>query len=428
MDYAHVAYFKKEGIMKSRCGVLIVFALFCLVISSAVLAQNLPITKPEAVGLSSERLNRLSTNLEAAVKKGRVPGVVALIARRGKIAYFESFGMQDIEKKVPMKKDSIFRIYSMTKPIVSVAAMTLWEEGRFFLSDPVAKYLPEFKDMKIGKEGTYFKTVPAQKTMKIHDLLRHTSGITYGVFGKSTVKSMYMDAKVYDSDQTLKEHCEKLGKLPLLFEPGTRWDYGRSTDVVGRLIEVLTGKPLDVALEERVYKPLAMKDSGFYVKQDKLNRIAEPFKGKKHPRLLDITKSPKFLSGGGGGVSTAGDYARFTQMLLNGGQLNGKRILSRKTIEYMTSDHIGTIANLPDLWYLPGPGYGFGLGFAVRLETGRAAMPGSVGDFAWGGYAGTKFWVDPEEDLITVLMIQNPLASGYIGNLFRTMVYQAIID
>jgi CubicO group peptidase (beta-lactamase class C family) len=415
MDYAPVAYFKKEGIMKSHRGVLIVFALFCLFIGSAVLAQGLPMTKPEAVGLSSERLNRLSTNLEAAVKKGRFPGVVALIARRGKIAYFESFGMQDIEKNVPMKKDSIFRIYSMTKPIVSVAAMTLWEEGRFFLSDPVAKYLPEFKDMKIGVEGTYFKTVAAQNPIRIHDLLRHTSGITYGVFGNSTVKRMYRDVKIWHFDHTLTEMCEKLGKLPLLFEPGTKWDYGMSTDVVGRLIEVLTGKTLDVALEERIFQPLGMKDSGFYVKPDKLNRVAEPFKGKKDPPLLDVTKPPKFLSGGGGSVSTTGDYARFAQMLLNGGQLQGKRILSRKTIAYMASDHIGPIALQPDLWYLPGPGYGFGLGFGVRLENGRAAQPGSVGEFTW-------------EDLITVLMIQNPLASGFIGNLFRTMVYQAIID
>ena len=225
-----------------------------------------------------------------------------------------------------------------------------------------------------------------------------------------------------------REVCEKLGKLPLLFEPGTKWDYGMSTDVIGRLIEVLTGKTLDVALEERVFQPLGMKDSGFYVKQDKWNRVAEPFKGEKEPPLLDVTAPPKFLSGGAGGISTAGDYARFAQMLLNGGQLDGKRILSRKTIEYMTSDHIGSIANLPDLWYLPGPGYGFGLGFGVRLENGRSSQPGSVGDFYWGGYAGTKFWVDPKEDLIAVLMIQNPLQSGYFGDLFRTMVYQAIID
>jgi CubicO group peptidase (beta-lactamase class C family) len=414
--------------MKSRFSLLIGFTVLCLLVSSAVLAQSLPMAKPEAVGLSSERLNRLSTNLEAAVKKGRFPGVVALIARRGKIAYFESFGMQDIEKKIPMKKDSIFRIYSMTKPIVSVAAMTLWEEGRFFLSDPVAKYLPEFKDMKIGVEGTYFKTVPAQKPIRIHDLLRHTSGITYGVFGNSAVKRMYRDVKIWDFDHTLKEMCEKLGKLPLLFEPGTKWDYGMSTDVVGRLIEVLTGKTLDVALEERIFQPLGMNNSGFYVKKDKLNRVAEPFKGEKQPPLLDVTKPPKFLSGGGGGVSTTGDYARFAQMLLNGGQLQGKRLLSRKTVAYMASDHIGPIATQPDLWYLPGPGYGFGLGFGVRLENGRAAQPGSVGEFYWGGYAGTKFWIDPEEDLITVLMIQNPLASGYIGNLFRTMVYQAIVD
>jgi len=415
--------------MKYRYNGLIVLTMFCLFFKSVVLAEVLPTVKPEAVGLSSERLNRLSLILEEDVRQGKVPGVVALIARRGKIAYFESFGMQDIEKKEPMKKDSIFRIYSMTKPIVSIAAMTLWEEGRFFLSDPVAKYLPEFKDMKIGIEGMYFKTVPAQNTMKIHDLLRHTSGITYGIFGKSTVKSMYREANLwFFIDHTLKEVCEKLGKLPLLFEPGTKWDYGMSTDVVGRLIEVLTGKTLDVALEELVFQPLGMKDSGFYVKQGKLNRIAEPFKGEKEPPLLDVTEPPNFFSGGAGGVSTAGDYTRFAQMLLNGGQLDGKRILSRKTIEYMTSDHIGSVANLPDIRYAPGPGYGFGLGFGVRLENGRSSQPGSVGDFYWGGYAGTKFWVDPKEDLIAVLMIQNPLQSGYFGDLFRTMVYQAIID
>jgi CubicO group peptidase (beta-lactamase class C family) len=410
------------------CVVVSVLGLF---VNASAVAGPLPTAKPEEVGLSSERLQRMSSTLKVDVEKGMVPGVVALVARGGRIAYFESFGWRDKEAGAPMQNDAIFRVYSMTKPFVSVAAMMLHEEGRFFLEDPVSKYLPEFSDLKLGVESPHFSTVPLQRTMTVQDLLRHTSGITYGVFGKSVVKSMYMDAKIWSFDQTLEDMLKNLAKIPLVYEPGTQWEYGRSTDVVGRLIEVISGMPLDQFLETRVFQPLKMADAGFWVKPENHNRIAQPAKDPKTgkaPEMINVTAKPKMLSGGGGGVATAGDYVRFAQMLLNGGELEGVRLLSPKTVEYMTSDHLGPMAKRDDGWYLPGPGYGFGLGFAVRLDNGRSAWVGSKGDYYWGGWGGTYFWVDPREKLIAVLMIQDPDKRLYYRRLFRSLVYQALIE
>jgi CubicO group peptidase (beta-lactamase class C family) len=395
-----------------------------------VTQHSLPQATPEEIGLSSSRLERLGRVLRGEIERGRVPGAVALIARRGRVGYFESLGFRDPAAGSPMQKDDIFRIYSMTKPITSVAAMMLWEEGRFLLSDPIAKYLPEFADLYVAVErGEEIERVPTVRAVTIHDLLRHTSGLTYEFRGSGPVHKMYMSAKVYSRAQSNADQVATLSKLPLLHQPGTRWEYSRSTDVVGRLIEVLSGLSLGAFFERHILAPLGMVDTAFHVPPHHHARLAEAFA--KDPdsggavQLVEVRNAPAFESGGGGLVSTASDYARFLQMLLNGGTLDGSRTLSRKTVELMTADHLGAVTGAPDLLL---PGYGFGLGFAVRLQAGIAPVPGSVGQYFWGGLAGTTFWVDPAEQLFAVLLIQAPGRRDYFRTLYRDLVYSAIDD
>jgi len=390
----------------------------------------LPTALPEEIGLSSTRLERLGSVLRGEVDCGRVPGAVALISRRGRIGYFESFGQRDAAAGAPMAKDTIFRIYSMTKPITSVAVMMLWEQGRFLLSDAIAKYLPEFSAPQVAVErGAEIERVAAARAITIQDLLRHTSGLTYEFRGSGPVHKMYMGAKVDRRAQTSAEHSATLGSLPLLHQPGTRWEYSRSTDVLGRLVEVLSGVPLSVFFERHILAPLGMVDTAFHVPPQHHSRLAQAFAADPDSggaiRLLEVRDPPGFESGGGGLVSTASDYARFLQMLLNGGTLDGCRTLSRKTIEFMTADHLGPITGAPDL--LP-PGHGFGLGFAVRLQTGFNSSPGSIGLYFWGGLAGTAFWVDPAEKLFAILLIQAPGRREYYRTLFRDLVYAAFDD
>jgi CubicO group peptidase (beta-lactamase class C family) len=368
--------------------------------------------------------------LRGEIERGRVPGTVALVARRGRLAYFESLGKRDPAGGAPMAKDSIFRIYSMTKPVVSVAAMMLWEEGRFLLNDPIGKFLPDLADPKVAVvHGTQIELVPAERPITIQDLLRHTSGLTYEFRGSGPVHKMYNAARIYSRDQSNADQVAALGKLPLLHQPGTAWEYGRSTDVVGRLVEVLSGLTLGEYLQRHIFTPLGMVDTAFHVPAHQHGRLAESFA--KDPdtgtgvQLLKVHDAPKFESGGGGLVSTAGDYARFLQMLLNRGRLAGVRLLSRKTIELMTVDHLGSITGAPDLLL---PGYGFGLGFAVRLQPGISHVPGSVGQYFWGGLAGTTFWVDPAEELFAIMLIQAPGQRDYFRNLFRDLVYAAFDD
>ena len=390
----------------------------------------LPRATPEDVGLSSAGLARLGRVMQGEVGRGVVPGAVALIARRGQLAYFESFGQRDPASGAPMATDSIFRIYSMTKPIVSVAAMMLWEEGRFLLSDPIAKYLPELGNVRVAvAQGADIGQVDAERPITVQDLLRHTSGLTYEFRGNGPVHKMYNAARIYSRDQTNADQVATLSKLPLLHQPGTKWEYSRSTDVVGRLVEVLSGISLGQFLEQRLFAPLGMTDTAFHVPVPLQARLAEAFA--KDPetgsgvQLVNVKSQPKFESGGGGLVSTAADYARFLQMLLNRGRLDRVRYLSRKTIELMTADHLGSITGAPDLLL---PGYGFGLGFAVRLQPGIAHVPGSVGQYFWGGLAGTTFWVDPAEELFAIMMIQAPGQRDYFRTLFRDLVYAAFDD
>lgn len=409
---------------------------FALLIGGAALAAPLPEAAPAAAGISAQRLERMTIALRASVERGDIPGAVIMLARNGKLVYSQSFGMQDKEKSIRMREDSIFRAYSMTKPVVSVAAMMLVEEGRLSLHEPIAKYLPEFKDMKVGVETTdaatgttTFSTVPAKRPITVQDLLRHTSGIPYGVFTpvRYHVQKLYRDANLFSPTLTLEAFSKAVAQLPLCFEPGTSWEYGHSSDILGRVVEVVSGQSLEVFMRERIFTPLKMPDTAFHVPPEKHSRLAQPQLDPalgKPAELLDVTGTPAMFSGGHGLVTTAGDYLRFGQMLANGGELDGARILGPKTVAFMASDHIGSISR--GSFFIPGPGYGFGLGFGVRTDTGLSQWPGTIGEYNWGGYAGTVFWIDPKERLVPVLMMQSPEQRLAIRLMFRNLVYQAV--
>ncbi len=427
--------------MMFRFAGLVVLALS---LCAPAIAQGIPKAQsPEEVGFVATRLKRLSDRLEEGVKNNEIPGAVVLIARNGKIAMFDAFGYRDREAKAPMKTDSIFRIASMTKPITSVAAMILVEEGKLSLADPVSRYIPEFAETKVSTEKTNpdgtvkLGLEPQFRPMTVMDLMRHTSGLTYGAISSNSVKQSYVDMKVMVPDQTNAEMVTKLAKLALLYQPGTHWEYSMSTDVLGRVIEVASGMPLDKFIEERITKPLRMGDTDFNVSPDKKDRGARPQKegpGSQVPPIPDITLKTTWKSGGAGLTSTAADYARFLQMFANGGQLDGARIISRKTIDLMTADNLPPdIVMGADAWRM-GPlepsarmGQGFGLGFAVRNEQGRNPLLGSPNDYHWGGAYGTYFWHDPRERMYVVFMMQAPAAAERYRNLVRDLVYQALI-
>jgi CubicO group peptidase (beta-lactamase class C family) len=389
----------------------------------------------EQVGFAPDRLAKITETLKADVAKGTLPGAVVIIQRKGKPAYFESFGALDPQTKAPMTKDGIFRIYSMTKALTSVATMMLVEEGKLQLSDPVAKYLPALKDVQVGTEKPgadgkpVLETAPARRAMTVQDLLRHTSGLTYGFFGDSLVKKTY--ANLFDGEFDNNEHVARLAKLPLHYEAGTTWDYSHSTDVLGAVVEKVSGKSLDVFFKERITGPLGMKDTAFFVANAADHkRVVEPFANDRSIgggiNFFDPRQPTKWFSGGGGLMGTAADYARFLQMLLNGGTLDGKRYLSPQTVRYMTTDHMGSVIK-PGPLYLPGAGYGFGLGFAVRLSDGVAPYAGSAGDYYWGGAGGTYFWVDPKQEMFVVFMMQSPKQRVYYRSLIRDMTYAALV-
>lgn len=417
-----------------RKSAFLVFALLAML--APALARDLPTAKPADVGLSAERLDRIMHVLREDSQKGIIPGAALMVVRQGKVAYFETVGLLDPDTKAPMRKDAIFRIYSMSKPITSVAVMMLVEQGKITLDEPIAKYIPAFKDMKVGRETRdaegkpMLDVVAATRPITIQDLLRHTSGITYGFFGDLLVKKAYVEANIFDGDFDNAQFAERIAKLPLAFQPGTTWDYSHSTDILGRLIEVVSGKSLYQFEKENILDPLGMTDTSFYVADSaKHPRIAEPFKSDRKIGAGVDVNDPRIVrkseSGGGGMVGTMTDYARFLLMLRNGGTLDGKRYLGAKTVAYMTSDHTAGVIT-PGPYYLPGPGYGFGLGFAVRKETGVAPSPGSPGDFNWGGAAGTYFWVDPKEDLFVVYAMQSPAQRVHYRQIVRDMVYSAI--
>jgi CubicO group peptidase (beta-lactamase class C family) len=386
--------------------------------------------KPEDVGLSSIQLKRLEDVTRQHVESGLVPGAVMLVARRGKVAWVSVQGQRDPAVADPMKLDSIFRIYSMTKPIVSVAVMQMVEEGRLQVSDPVAKFLPEIGKMKVGTEKIadgrpVLHHADPDRPMTVQDLLRHTSGLIYGSRGGGLVNQSYIDARIGNRAMSNQEFVTALSALSLRFSPGARWEYGVSTDVLGRLVEVIDGKTLGEALSARVFKPLGMVDSGFQVPADKLARAAQPGprpNGQPMTPRFAVNDGAKYESGGGGLTSTMDDYLRFTTMLANEGELAGKRVLGKQTVAFMTADHTGTRPGRP-------PGLGFGLGFEVRTRTGDSALPGTVGEYGWAGNAGTLFWIDPKEQLTAIYMVQvsDPDRIA-LRNQFRSMVQAAIID
>jgi len=398
--------------------------------------------KPEDVGLSSQRLQRIRDTLQADIDKGLVPGAVLLIARRGQIANSEALGYRDREDGAVMTPDTIFRIASMTKPVVSVAAMMLAEEGKLLIANPVSRYIPAFADLKVAANSDdpgakALMLEPLQREMTVQDLMRHTSGLTYAHLTGPHLKQAYEAAGVVDERQTNAEMAEKLAKVPLAYQPGTTFQYGVSTDMLGRVVEVASGTSLDRFIDERICKPLGLLKTSFGPIDG--SRSAQPqidSASGKRPPMRDTSVRPTWISGGSGLLSTAGDYVRFCQMLLNGGELGGARLLAPPSIALMTSDHLtpetrrspSTPALFGALAPTPEFGLGFGLGFAVRTHSGRNPLPGSVGDFSWSGVTGTYFWIDPQQELIAILMMQAPLQRLHYRYLMRTMVYQAIID
>jgi CubicO group peptidase (beta-lactamase class C family) len=415
-----------------------------LALTVAGLAAELPTADPGQAGVG--RLDRITQFFKADTQSKRIPGAVVMIARNGKVVYNEAFGVRDPATGAPMQKDSIFRIYSMTKPITGVAVLMLMEEGKIRLTDPISKYLPALKNPKVMTETVdtqgrrVTSTVPASREITIQDLLRHTSGITYGAGTSAAEQAMTKagiglqlaggDTKPLSARMTDQQLVDELGKLPLMFQPGTSWEYGRSIDVLLALVEVVSGQRADTFLAERIFKPLGMDDTFFNVPPDKLDRVAQPGPDPdtgETAKLTDVTQPRIFLGGGEGLLSTASDYMRFALMLAGNGESNGVRLLSRKSVELMTSDHLGPALSQGPT-FLPGPGYGFGLTVAVRTQPGMAGYEGSVGEYNWGGAAGTAFWVDPKEKLVPIMMIQAPGQRLHYRIAFRGLVYQSIVD
>ena len=389
----------------------------------------LPQAQPESLELSPSRLQRMSDAFKRDIDEGTIPGVTVMVARRGQIGWFEALGRQSPTASAPMALNSIFRIFSMTKPIVSIGIMMLLEEGHFLLNDPVAKYIPEFAEQKVGIENNgKLELVPLVRPMTIHDLLRHTSGITYDHTGNGLVQQLYQQSRLRSRKISNAEHAALVASLPLMCQPGAEWNYSRSTDILGRIIEIVSGKTLGAFLTERILAPLQMTETAFHTASENADRLAEafatdPWNGDK-VQLFNMLDKPVMESGGGGLVSTTMDYARFCQMLLNGGMLDGNRIIGRKTLDLMASDHLGPKVKLQS--HLVPAGHSFGLGFAVRTASGMAPFAGSLGQFFWSGMAGTFFWIDPKEELFTEFMSQGPGQREYFRTLLRSLVYAAV--
>ena len=425
----------------------LIAAAIAIILPCVAFAQDLkPAADPRGLGFSADRLDRITRSFQAEVDHNQIPGAVVLIARNDKVAYLHAFGFRDRERNLPMTTDAIFRLASMTKPIVTVAAMTLVEEGKLDIAAPVANYLPEFKDLQVGVETkdpvtgkVELKLEPQVRPMTVQDLMRHTSGLVYGPpIGVGPIPIAYREAGVSSRNETLAQMVTKLSKIPLAHQPGEVWEYSMATDVLGRVIEVVSGEDLDHYVEAHVTKPLGMTSTGFYVKDGDKDRVAQtgvdPATGKA-PVLFDATEKPKGFSGGSGALSTAGDYLRFAEMLLHKGKLGPTRILAPSTVTLMTSNAlkpgIGYATAIPrflDIGPTPAMGQGFGLGFAVRTEPGQNPLPGSVGSFYWTGAFGTTFYVDPGQNMIVIMMVQLPLGpkGAYYRQMVRALAYQAL--
>jgi CubicO group peptidase (beta-lactamase class C family) len=426
---------------------LSLIAFVAVAASVSAFAQELkPETDPTKLGFAADRLERVTQAFQGFVDAGQIPGAVVLIARDDKVAYYRAFGFRDREQNIAMTTDSIFRIASMTKPIVSVAAMMLAEEGKLDLGAPVSSYIPEFKDLKVrveqvdpsnGKKEAVLQ--PQLRPMTVQDLLRHTTGLVYAPpIGNGPVAEAYREANVLDRNATLAEMVTKLSSLPLANQPGEVWEYSVSVDVLGRVVEIVSGMDLDRFIQDRITKPLGMASTGFYAGDADRARIAQPQIDQatgKRPPFFDPAQKPKLFSGGGGLVSTASDYLRFCEMLLHSGQAGNTRLLSPTSVSLMTSNALkpgigyapAVAQRFGDIGPTPAMGQGFGLGFAVRTETGQNPAPGSVGSFYWTGAFGTTFFVDPKQRLIIIMMIQVPLpANNFYRRAVRHLAYQAL--
>jgi CubicO group peptidase (beta-lactamase class C family) len=417
--------------LRRACALLVATCL-----SATASAQNLTSPDPEGAGFSPERLARIAPWYQSQVDAAKLPGAVVAIARNGKLAYLQAIGTYDRAGKIPLTPDAIFWIASMTKPVTSVAAMMLVEEGKLDLAAPVSRYLPELKDMQVGVEKTDPSTgkselvlEPPKRPMEVIDLLRHTSGLVYPEEGTTLVHKAYRQVATFKRNRTLAEFVSGLAKMPLAYQPGEVWEYSWGVDVLARVVEVASGQAFDEFLQTRIFKPLGMVDTGFYVTESKLARLVDPLPEGRWP-LWDVTKQPKLFSGGGGLVSTAPDYLRFAQMLLNGGELDGVRILAAKTVQQMTTDALPPdvrFAGIIGAFVGPKVGTSWGLGFALRTNPEFSLLPGAVGSFSWSGIWGTYFWIDPVEKLVAVQMIQVPADTGFVyRDALRHLTYAAL--
>lgn len=408
-------------------------------ISTAACADGaMRVYPPDAV-LSSQRLERITDFFNAEVSNSKIAGAIVLIQHRGKQAYFKSFGKIDATTGEPMASDAIFRIFSMTKPVTSVAAMLLVDDGKLKLDDPVSKYIPSFADARVGVEtkaengDPVLKLVPLDRPITIEDLLRQSAGIPYGFYGKSLVRSAYNNADIYAEGTDNAAVAEKIARLPLAEQPGTLWTYGHSMDVLARVIEVISGKSLYTFEKERLFDPLGMKDTSYYVADPSQHRrIAEPLPSDSNFRTGN-SRNPRVFSkwepGTSGLLTTIGDFSRLAQMLLNGGELDGRRYLKPETFATMTANHIAPATGVKrGAYYFPGDGFGYGLGFGVRTEPGNATPPppGSLGEIKWDGAGGTYFWIDRVQDMFVILMMQSPSERGRIQPALKAMVYDAL--
>ena len=417
--------------------VLSIAALLCL--APCLIAQELPTALPQDVGLSAEKLQRIGPAVQQFIDDEQVAGAVTMVARQGKVAWVKAQGMRDVQAKRAMRPDTIFRIYSMTKPVTSTAIMMLYEEGKLKLDDPVSQYIPEFKALKVvtDPDQAEITQVQPQREMTVRDLLRHTSGLTYGIFSDTAVDRMYREVGVsVGRDGNLHEVVKKLGQVPLLYQPGTKWHYSVSTDVLGHLVEVVSGRSLDEFFAERIFAPLGMKDTGFHVPAEKLDRLAanygpDPAGGL---RVIDAAatskyaRPPTFLSGGGGLVSTAGDYMRFCLMLHGGGKFGGQRLLKSKTVGMMTRNHLPKEAMPVAFGEAKRHGVGFGLGFSVRVRKTDWEAAARLGEYGWGGAASTHFWISPRDGMVVVALTQYMPFSDRVERALKPIVYEAIVD
>jgi CubicO group peptidase (beta-lactamase class C family) len=405
--------------------------LVALTLWSGTTARELPVVKPEEVGMSSAKLAKVDDVLKGFIAEKKLAGGIVAISRKGKIVHFGTYGKMDLERDKPMKPDSIFRIYSMSKAITTAAALILFDEGKYELDDPVGKYIPEFKELSVWRES---QAEPAKRQMTVRDLMRHTSGLSYGFVGNGPVEKRYKKDKPIDRAGSLSAMIKKLSDIPLAFEPGSKWQYSVSIDVLGRLVEIWSGKKLENFLTERICKPLDMKDTAFDVPKGKIDRFTANYGPSESGglRLIDDPVKSRYLtkaglaSGGGGLVSTTRDYLRFLQMVLNGGELHGTRILKKKTVRLMTRNQLPKKIMPIRIGPIPRVGVGFGLGFSTRVSMGPWDPGGKVGEYGWGGAASTHYWVSPKDELIVVTMEQVMPYSFMTEWAVKKLIYDAI--